>query len=188
MKTKYILHGGQIKIDNELNRGFAREFIADVTDNSQILLVFFAYDESEWQNGYNFFRNLYSKYLGKQYNFVMATRKKFIDQIKTSDSIILQGGDTEKIIKTLKQYPLFEEAVVGKTVAGSSAGAYALSEYAYSNDTDEIFRGMGILPIRVRCHYNGEDKEIEDKFAKYPESLRLELVLLKNFEYKIFYK
>lgn len=165
-----------------------QEFVKGVNMDEQILLVFFAYDKEKWSNGYNFFSKLYSKYLGEEYNYVMADDSDFIKQVKQSKVIILHGGDVDKILNSLKRYPDFNSSIIGKIVVGSSAGAYALSEYGYGNDADKIFKGLGILPYRIRCHYKGEDKKIEEKFNEYPESLNYDLVILRDCEFKVFYK
>ena len=46
--TKYILHGGFNRVDNELNRSFFSECMKDLKEDCTVLLVLFATrDENE---------------------------------------------------------------------------------------------------------------------------------------------
>ncbi|PIR97924.1 MAG: hypothetical protein COT89_02540, partial [Candidatus Colwellbacteria bacterium CG10_big_fil_rev_8_21_14_0_10_42_22] len=43
--TKYILHGGSAKLENDSNKKFFQELVKNVPDQGSVLLVYFAYDK-----------------------------------------------------------------------------------------------------------------------------------------------
>lgn len=184
--TKYILHGGYTRQRNELNDKFFAEITKDVKENSKILLVYFATDESNYeefskQEKNNFLRNSKLKSL----IFEIATKDNFIEQIKESDVIYIRGGDTFKLLNILKQFPAFSNAIQGKIVVGSSAGAYILSTYFYSREKKKVFEGLKILPIATHCHHEGNQKIVNLLKERGRDS---ELVLLADFEYQVISK
>jgi len=181
--TKYILHGGYMKVDNALNRGFFNEISKGLKEKAKILIICFARKENEYKEIFerdkkNILNNTDSKTL----QISSASKDNFIEQLKESDAILIEGGDARQLLETLKQYLDFKEVIEGKVIAGSSAGAYVLSKYFYSNTEDKIFEGFGILPIRTICHYNGE-QELINRMDKYPKEFRL--IVLKDYEYEI---
>lgn len=188
MKTKFILHGGYTREQNELNEGFFKELAQSVPDGGTILLVYFASDdigkfEDDKKRISNFVEN-------KEVTFVKATENDFINQVKNADVIYLRGGDTQKLKTQLSIYPELYESILGKTIAGSSAGAYVLSKYYYSNSKEEVFEGFGFLPIRVICHHQSKihpvsaDIDPLTKIDRFDNGL--ELVLLRDYEWKVF--
>ena len=126
----------------------------------------------------------------KRVTIVKATEENFIEEIKSADVIYIRGGDTQKLKDTLDGYPGFKELIKGKTVAGSSAGAYVLSTYYYTNSKGKVLEGYGCLPLRVVCHYQStihpapEDSDPVANINKFNNNL--ELVLLKDHEWCIF--
>jgi len=152
-----------------------------------VLVCLFAKEKKYWQESFEIFVRLFKKNVtGKEIVFEAADKKRFRGQIKKADVIILQGGDTLKLLKALKKFRGFTKAIKGKIVVGSSAGAYVLSAYFYGNSTDAVYQGLGIVPFRTRCHYKGEISKIKEKFSQFPESLKYKLVLLKDFEHKVY--
>jgi len=79
--------------------------------------------------------------------------------------------------------PLLE----GKTVAGSSAGAYALARFGASHDEAEVREGLGLVPIRIVCHYESTElpPNAESVSLLKNTAPELELVFLKDFEWKV---
>jgi len=155
MKTKFILHGGYTREQNELNEGFFKELTRSVPDGGTILLVYFASggDIDKFEDD----KKRISNFVGnKVVTFVKATENDFISQVKNADVIYLRGGNTQTLKNQLSTYPELHKSILGKTVAGSSAGAYVLSKYYYSNSRDEVLEGFGFLPIRVVCHYQSK--------------------------------
>lgn len=181
--TKYILHGGNTSTPNKWNKEFYTEIGKDVPENSQVLLVYFSRREEEYNQLFaQDKQRIIDNAGGKKLTFVSANKKDFLDQVRKSQAIYMRGGETMQLINTLKQYPEFTELLEGKTIAGSSAGAYAMSKYFYSPSEGGVFEGLGILPVRINCHWDGGQKAI-DELNKYPKDL--EMILLKDSELKV---
>lgn len=180
--TKFILHGGNTRVPHPSNREFFIEMTKGLLDGSKILLVLFSRDASEYDSLLEKFKKNILSNIEIDFVFDIANEENFIDQIKDSKLIYMKGGDTIKLLDALKQYPDFRDAIKGKIVAGSSAGAYVLSKYFYSRSEKEVVEGLGILPIRTLAHYDG-DQDIVDKLNEY--SSEYELVLLKDYESRI---
>ncbi|HVY54534.1 MAG TPA: Type 1 glutamine amidotransferase-like domain-containing protein [Thermodesulfobacteriota bacterium] len=190
--TKYILHGGYTSADNDLNRTFYEEIARDVPDGGMILLCYFASRDADNSGR---FREDSERILeqshGKNFTFLLADEKEFMDQLKESNALYMRGGSTPKLLGTLSKFPSFKENLGGKTIVGSSAGAYAIGRYSAFHDDEsggKVREGLGLLPLRVICHYQSSDlppnpDALVSLKATEPE---LELVPLKDFEWKVF--
>ena len=189
MKTKYILHGGISSKDNESNRAFYEEFVRDVSDGSNVLLVFFAVESEDVAEKAEYMQGAFEKQShGTKLNFMVATREDFLDQVKKADAIYIHGGNTEQLIEILKSYPNLKSYLGGKTIAGSSAGAYALAQFGSAHTSERMREGLGVLPIRIICHDGSlilppSATSVAELRATAPE---LELVILKDYEWKVF--
>lgn len=190
MKTKVILHGGFTRVQNDLNTTFFKEMLADTPDDITILLVYFASekfdntDKMHWATA-GFVKNACKK----QLIFVEATKEHFLEQVEMADIVYIHGGNTDKLLETLQKYPSFTTLLAGKTVAGSSAGAYALAAFGSTSDRGEVREGFGVVPIRVVCHFESETlppnpESVEKLKNTAPE---LDLILLKDYESKVFW-
>lgn len=179
-------------MQNKLNEEFFKEMLSDVPKGGVVLCVYFASDTGDVDKKFVEDEQRLKSYVdNKNVSFLKATEADFENQVKKSDVIFLRGGDTELLLLKLREYPKLKELLVGKTVAGSSAGAYALSKYYYSKPKDLVREGLGLLPVRTVCHYQslvhpvskninpvGDIKKFDNK---------LELVVLKDYEYKVFH-
>ncbi len=190
--TKYILHGGFTRPDNELNRTFYEEIARDVPDGGTILLCYFASQSDD--NTEKFTedsRRLREQSRGKNFIFLLADEVGFSDQLKQADALYIRGGSTPRLLGALKKYPNLEENLNSKTIAGSSAGAYAIGRYSAFHDDEsggKIREGLGLLPLRVVCHYESTDLPPNPKALSSLIELAqdLELVVLRDFEWKVF--
>lgn len=186
--TKIILHGGFTRDDNELNRSYYREITKGLEKNATILVVLFARERKEYPALMKEEVHKLAQSTDKHLNMVQADEKDFVEQIKKSKAVVIRGGDTSKLMEVFRQCPEFMDMVKGKVLAGSSAGAYLLSRYYHSATHDKVFEGLGILPIRIICHYGSKEfrnrgnptKQLE----RYPHEL--ELVVLKDYEWRVF--
>lgn len=180
MKTRIILHGGFTPGDRPSNQ-FFQEILKTVPQNPKILLVYFAKEEDRIQKNYEEDIKQFNENKGnKNLHLEMAVKDTFIDQILNADTLYLHGGRTEKLLNALKEFPDFKRSIQGKVVAGDSAGANVLSSFFYSASMG-IGQGLGILPIKIICHYKEENK---DKLkASKPE---LETLLMPEYTVKVF--
>lgn len=190
--TKYILHGGYTSTDNELNRTFYEEIARDVPDKSTILLCYFA--TSGEDNSLRFKQDsdrIKAQSHGKNFTFLFANEKDFIEQLKQSNALYMRGGSTPKLLGILQKYDDLRENLEGKTIAGSSAGAYVIGKYSAFHDDEsggKVREGLGLLPLRVVTHYESRD------MPPNPEALaflintapEIEIVMLRDFEWKVF--
>lgn len=190
MKTKFILHGGFTRYDNEQNRAFYKEFVKDVPDGGTVLIVMFASREDDPNEVYN---ALSSKFASgapeKKFDFILADKEEFIEQLGTAGAIYYQGGSTSKLMKAMHEYDLEElkKAMAGKTLAGSSAGAYALASYGPAHDRAEIRTGLGIWPAKIVCHFESPELPPNAEAVAKLEAFapELELFKLKDCEWVV---
>lgn len=182
--TKFILHGGNTSTPNSSNNKFFTEIIKDVPDRGHILIIYFARKKEDYNDLFARDKvNFLSHARNKELELVVAKKEQFVNQLKEADAIYMRGGDTFRLLEALKHSD-FTKNIKDKIVAGSSAGAYVLSRYFFSKSTNDIHEGLGLLPIKVICHYNG-NREILDKLKVFGDDL--EVVLLKDYEFKIFH-
>lgn len=188
--TKYILHGGFTKEDNEWNKTFFEEFVKDVPSGGRILLVYFASktEEQLQASSKEHTQLLKERFPDKNLNITVATEENFLEEFKQSNAVFFNGGSTNKLVEILKNYPDLKPFVEGKTIAGSSAGAYMLATLGTSHSEGVVREGLGFIPVKVVCHFES---------TKLPPSLiaiealkntrqELEIVYLKDYEWKVF--
>ncbi len=190
--TKYILHGGFTRTDNELNRSFYEEIVRDIPDGGTVLLCYFASKGNDilrkfTEDSQSLKKQSYSKNL----NFVLANEKDFIEQVKQADALYIRGGSTPRLLEILRRYPDLKQNLKGKTIAGSSAGAYVIGRRSPFHDDEsggEVREGLSLLPFRVVCHYESPDQPPTPRALESLQKMNqdLELILLKDFEWKIF--
>lgn len=187
--TKFILHGGFTRKDNELNRAFNEEVMRDVPDGGTVLLVYFASRSEDPTADFEYQAERFKEQAkDKNLHFVLATKEGLVDEVKRADAVYMHGGSTNKLLAALRTYPDIRPLIEGKTIAGSSAGAYAIARYGASHSANELREGMGWAPLRVVCHYGSPD------LPPHPDAVSLlmqtaedlELVLLKDCEWKAF--
>ncbi|MGB0757487.1 MAG: Type 1 glutamine amidotransferase-like domain-containing protein [Patescibacteria group bacterium] len=191
--TKFILHGGFARTRNELNKSFFTEMVSELSDGDIVLLVYFSREDNEYEKLTAQDTTFITECAGEtKVQFEVANKEFFIDQIKSAKAIYFRGGITDKLLATVNEHPEFVEAIQGKIVAGSSAGVYLFSTYYHSASTGKINKGLGLLPIRVICHFESEAEEFDvneqsiQDMEKYSQDL--ELVVLHDFEWKVFEK
>ena len=190
MKTKFILHGGYTSEENDLNQGYFAEMVKGVSDGGKILLVYFASkDEGVEEKYQKDSARLLSFAKDRTIHPVRATDKNFIEEVKSSDVIYLRGGDTQKLKTTLDKYPNFTEVIKGKVISGSSAGAYVLSKYYFTNSLNKVMEGYGCVPAKVVCHYQSKihpsPENVDPVNAMEEHDNDLELILLKDYEWVV---
>ncbi len=184
--TKYILHGGFARKDNELNYAFYKECMRDVPQGGTVLIVPFAKEDYTLED---FKRQvaLFEAH-GKNLNFKVANEKDFLEQIKESNLVYLGGGSTRKLLTALRNYPDLKALWERKTVAGSSAGAYSLVRYGASHSEEVVREGLGLVPVRLVCHYESLDEPPSALSVSMLKNTapELELLFLRDFEWKVF--
>jgi len=182
MKTKYILHGGYATAVNEENDKFFQEILKSDKKELNILLVLFAEGPEKCEQRIAEVKNQFnSNQSDKILKFIIAESKLLIEQIRNADVIYLNGGKTLRLLSALKEHAYFSDLIKGKTVIGESAGANVLSTCFYSNSLQECFKGLGLVPVKLICHFTEERKGM---LKDCPADL--EELLLPEYQYKVF--
>lgn len=180
--TKFILHGGYTQRQSELNRQFFAQTTKEVPNGGTVLVVYFARPTKEWKELLQQDRqNFLTHADGKDVNVLMASEDGFLDQVRTSDAVYIRGGDPDKLMATLKRSFELSKLLCGKIVAGSSAGAYAISTFYWSNTKQGVCKGLGWAPVKVICHFDGKQTTIDTISKVSPD---LELVVLQDCEWR----
>jgi len=187
-KTKFILHGGMTSHESPSNGSFFIEFSKTLKDGDTVLYVGFARESNEEQEGV--FQRDKIKILAhsnKQLNIVKSELADFAEQLQNADGVYVTGGTSKTLKERLLICPNFTDSLKGKVYAGSSAGANVISKYHTSYATDELQKGLGILPICVMAHYgNAEFNAGEERKKLFDDYIdKYELVLLPECEWVV---
>jgi len=187
--TKYYLHGGKASFNSEDNKKFFQQLVAGFTETVNFLCVYFARDREintdwDWDSMLDQDITQISSFCPEMnFNFLLATEniEQFSDQIKTSDILFFKGGITPSLLKKLKEVPNIEHLFQNKIIAGSSAGALVFSKYYYDWDYDTYNEGLGILPIKMICHWGEERYSKLEDLKKLGESLEVYTIPEEKF-------
>ncbi|MBI4158970.1 Type 1 glutamine amidotransferase-like domain-containing protein [Candidatus Woesearchaeota archaeon] len=172
--TKFILHGGYTRYNNEDNKNFFKEITKHA---KKVLCVYFAKEKDRWEESFED-----DKKKTNFKNMILANEEDIENQIKEADTIWIRGGDTNILKEKLSKIN-FKKLIEGKTVAGSSAGVYVLVKYYFSNNRRRLEEGFGILNVKAFCHYTDEERENLEKLKQYKE--KLEVILLPDCKYVV---
>ncbi len=185
MNSTYIVHGGNANHRNPENEKFFQEIMKSFDLRLiSVLLVYFAEDGDEYERMKFEDEEMFRKATPNFVQFEIAQEDILEDQIRESNVIYLHSGNTSKLLKILKKHTDLKEMFEDRVVAGESAGSYVLSKWFYSKSEKGLFQGMGLIPAATICHYDGKNKEkLKDVLEKDP---KMEELLLKDYEYKIF--
>lgn len=184
--TKYIFHGGGAGSDD-----FYAELVKEIPSKGTVLLVYFASRTDDNSDRIAYDTQKCKEFsLGKDIVVQVATLEGFEQQAAVSDAIYFRGGSTEKLINALKQFPSLKAALENKpkTVAGSSAGAYALSTLYSCHYEDRAAEGLGVVSVRVVTHYESKSMPPRERSVEMLRNIRndLDLIVLREGEWKIF--
>lgn len=97
---------------------------------------------------------------------LFADADDFYEQIDQADVIYLHGGRTSLLLEAIPDAQRFKEAIAGKIVIGSSAGANYLSTACFSPSANKVVRGSAILNVATVVHYGARE------FAGKPFSIQ----------------
>ena len=174
--TKFILHGGYTSTPSIHNTNFFKEMVKGLSEPVKILNVYFAAQKEKWQELFEDDKKKFTEFNpGIQMEFIMASddMDTLIGQIKSTDVVYIRGGRELLVYEIFKKIENLKELFDGKVVGGSSAGAYVLSKYFYSNNRDEIMEGTGVLPVKCFAHYSDEKADNLQMLKEYGEELEI---------------
>lgn len=179
--TKYILHGGEIGRSSIHNQKYFKEMVKDLAAPIKILLVYFAREKKKWQDFMSYDVVKFEKAAeGKKIECSLASgdTEKLIEQIGEAKVIYIIGGSDRPLQKVFSQLSDLPALFSGKVVAGSSAGANMLAKYYYAVDREKVEKGLGVLPIKVLSHFEGDnyagnDKDRVEALKNYGDDLKI---------------
>ncbi len=174
--TKFILHGGGISRPTPNNKKFFSEIVKGLPEPVEVLCVYFAQEKEKWPELFEIRgKKIFFSFLPKKVlKFVLGdtNKDKFIQQIKSADVIYIHGGNTLLLNKHLSKIENFDKLIQGKVIVGLCAGAKILGKYSYSEHRGHVEENLGILPIKIFCHYTKEKAEKFKELKEYKEDLK----------------
>lgn len=189
--TKYILLGGYAKKAADGGKAFCEELVRGFEQPVRILDCMFAASEDTWSERFAGDKEMFAKHLpGVELDFKLATVSEFFEQVKWANAIFLRGGEPSDLMSGLNQSPGWEKELEGKTLAGTSAGAEAISTYYHELSMGKIGHGLGLLPVKVVPHwlsdYNAPNVDWDKAYAELKEYKEdLEMLALAEGEFKV---
>lgn len=194
MNTKYILVGGYPHKAPDGGKAFCEELVKGFNEPIKILNCLFARPIENWSKSFEQDKEFFTRHLPeKKIEIKSATFDKFIEQIIWADVVYIRGGSSERLLIELLKNADFKNKLTGKTIAGSSAGANAISKYFYEPDSLKLEEGLGILSVKTIVHYRSNynspnidwDKAYSE-FDSYKE--KLPIIALAEGQFKVFVK
>ncbi len=159
--TKYILVGGYPHKTEDGGRKFFQSLLENHTEPVKLLECLFARPEDDWEESFLQDKNkLQTLGLGIGVDMKCATEANFLEEVKWADAIYFRGGDID-LVNVLAKYKGWENLLEDKTVAGSSMGAYMLSEYYYDITSLDIKSGLGLVDVKVVVHFNSSEYNVD---------------------------
>lgn len=187
--TKYILHGGFTRKVNKQNEKFFQEIVKDIEKPKVLMCLFAVVEQDRVGELYQeLSKRMQDLHPSTVITFMLASQEDFVTQLKNADVLYMHGGNTEQLMETLQSFPTFKDEIVGKVVAGSSAGAYVLVAEGAAHTSEHSRVGLGLMPVRLIAHY--ESLELPPNENSVTELLasdtEYELVKLKDCEWRVF--
>ena len=186
--TKYILHGGYTSTDNFDNNTFFEEITRDLTGSQLILLNYFSREKNEYEKLAKQDSDRILKHsINKDLQFEIADPDQLTEQLGRANVMYMRGGDTALLLNLLRQTPDLPKLFMGKVIAGSSAGAYALVKYSWdwNKEVEGVRPGLGLLPLKIICHYTEARRPNLVKLSQIEEDLPI--LKLADFKWAVFY-
>ena len=159
--------------------------VKDLATPIKVLLVYFAREKERWEEFMGYDEVKFKKAANdKKVEFVLASDdpKKLAGQINQSNIIYIIGGSDRPLQKVFSQLSDLPALFSGKVVAGSSAGANMLAKHYYAVDREKVEKGLGVLPIKVLSHFEGDnyagnDKDRVEALKNYGDDLKIYTLL-----------
>ena len=183
MISRFLLHGGRVKLPDQRNDLFFRNLVTGLEDHDQVLSIGFAQHDVAIRKEY--FQRDKHFLLAQTRNKVKvenATYDNLTEQVRASKSIYITGGSCPELINDISRYPDFISSLRGKLVAGTSAGACLFSSYYLNLPDSTVLTGMGLFPIRLMVHFGNPEFKSTNQTLKILESEHKEFELLKLTE------
>jgi len=179
MKTCVLIGGGN-NTDSRLpyeNETIDKE-IVKLTKKQEPIFLFIGLASNNSDSNYDQIKKYYQKlnchteYLKKKN--IINNPNIVKEKIQRADIIYIGGGDTIKLLDTIKEYKidllLKETYNKGTVLAGKSAGAILLSKEGFSDsfilrgekEKYEFINGLNIINVSICPHFHQEEKKTKE--------------------------
>jgi len=187
--TKYILHGGNTSENHSDNDAFFKEIADSVPENGTLLLNYFSRIKGDAERCYKQdTKKILKVSKRKDIKFEVADAKILKNQLVKCDGMYMRGGGTPELKRKLNKTNNLEILFKGKTISGSSAGAYVLVKYYNGNTLNKNSEGLGMLKMKLRCHYSKkDDNKVIPSLLSYKEK-NMPVITLGDHEWVIIFK
>ncbi len=191
MKTRFIIVGGYPHKAADEGKAFCEEVVRGFHNPVKVLSCLFARPIENWNIAFAQDREFFTKHLFNiEIDIQLAKPKTFTEQVRWANLIYIRGGtSTHALIALLKQSGEWQKELIGKTVAGSSAGAEAMATHYYNIDDLKLDSGLGLVPVKVIVHwrsdYNAPNVDWDKAYSElqnYKESLPILTLAEGQFE------
>ena len=81
------------------------------------------------------------------------------------------------------KFDLTEKHLINKTILGTSSGTNILSKYYFSNDRNELGKGLGFVNLKTICHYSDEKLNRLKKLYCYKKDKGIPTVTIREGEF-----
>lgn len=163
-----ILHGGFIDYYPNSAKKLFSEVASNLGTDSTVLICLFASESQNYKTFVDIKAVIHSYIPDFKGHFKFATAETFLEDVSSSDLIIIRGGDPNILLTRLKSYDLdkLKLSLANSTVLAISAGAYAFSKYYLNvapSGVISLHTGLGLLNVKTVVHY-----ESDFYIKKYP--------------------
>lgn len=164
-----ILHGGFKDMNTKQQAAAWQMFLQTFflqASSDEILLLPWANSPKLWDRMASRFASRVAAVTGTRPHVEIATSgedaQKMLSQFT---GVYMPGGiDFKNIMTQVQSVPDLHAQLEGKTIAGVSAGAYALSSLFYDSRKKALAKGGGVLPVGVACHYSDKRAPAKELF------------------------
>ena len=190
--TTYILHGGQTSKISPHNDLFFRLFTSLIRkDRVKILMCYWAREKKTWNELFERDKFKILKQSDKKVALeIVDNDSNLFKQLYEVDVLFVSGGKQEFLEPYIPKLNQLKAALRDKIYIGSSMGAFVASKHyvlSYeSQNTDNIYKGLGLVPFNILCHWDIEiekDKKIKMLKEKDPQ---IPILLLDEEKFSTF--
>ena len=177
MRKIVLIGGGDTRIETYDTKEIDEKIVALTNKtNPNLLFIGFAndYAESYYDSIKTIFKKLGCKTSHLKKKNCINNKELVAEKMSQADIIYIGGGDTIKLLETIKEYNLdtkIKEAINrGCVLAGISAGAIALCKEGYSDskiirhesDKHSFVKGLNIVNISICPHYELDNEKAKE--------------------------
>ncbi len=189
--TTYILHGGYDKYENSENDRYWRLFTQlPHKKHVRILGIYWAREPKDWaERVAQATKRIKREASSKTFEFIVAKHSQdFEKSVATSDVIYFAGGEYPRLKAEVDRVGDIQKQFDNKVIVGTSAGAILLTSSAVDPEDDQLYIGLGSIPVNFVCHWNVV-KDREEKLRRLRAAAPgLPILTLNESQWVVFYQ